>query len=154
MHCGLWAAELPFRLTPDPGHRPTPHAPRPALHAPRHAGLMGGSWFVALDMELTPASHCLVRCSYVWSVSVYDLFPVTMVGGTLFIPPRGGHMNVQYIAETIAKETIDAVVIQPTLLNLLLDEHAADPGFGNFGMIIAALVSSSPATTYRRVLSC
>ena len=102
---------------------------------------MGGSWFVALDMELTPASHCLVRCSYVWSVSVYDLFPVTMVGGTLFIPPRGGHMNVQYIAETIAKETIDAVVIQPTLLNLLLDEQAGSPGFGNFGMIIAPFLS-------------
>ena len=29
------------------------------------------------------------------------------------------------MAETIATETIHAVVIQPTLLNLLLDEHAA-----------------------------
>ena len=61
-------------------------------------------------------------------LQVYDLFPVTMVGGTLCIPPRGGHTNVQYIAETIAKETIDAVVMQPTLLNLLLDEHAGSPG--------------------------
>ena len=88
-----------------------------------HRWLMGGSWFVAQDMELTAASHCLLRCSYVWSVSLYDLFPATMVGGTLFVPPPGGHMNVQFIAETIERETIHAVVIQPTLLNLLLDEH-------------------------------
>jgi len=46
-----------------------------------------------------------------------------MMGGTLVVPPKGGHMNVQYIAETIAKESIHAIVIQPTLLNLLLDEH-------------------------------
>ena len=32
-------------------------------------------------------------------------------------------MNVQYMAETIEQETIHAVVIQPTLLNLLLDEQ-------------------------------
>ena len=31
---------------------------------------------------------------------------------------------VQYIAETIAREGIHVVVIQPTLLNLLLEEHA------------------------------
>ena len=40
-------------------------------------------------------SHCLVRCSYVWSVSLYDFFPVLLMGGTLVIPPPGGHMNVQ-----------------------------------------------------------
>ena len=88
-----------------------------------HRWLMGGSWFVGRDMELSASSHCLLRCSYVWSVSLYDLFPATMVGGTLFIPPPGGHKNVQFIAETIERETIHAVVIQPTLLNLLLDEH-------------------------------
>ena len=33
-------------------------------------------------------------------------------------------MNVQYMAETISREGIHAVVIQPTLLNLLLDESA------------------------------
>lgn len=88
-----------------------------------HKWLMGGSYFVAKDLELGPGSHCLQRCSYVWSVSLYDLFPATMMGGVLFIPPPGGHKNVQYMAETIEKETIHAVVIQPTLLNILLDEH-------------------------------
>lgn len=34
-------------------------------------------------------------------------------------------MNVHYMANTIARESIHAVVIQPTLLNLLLDEHTA-----------------------------
>ena len=37
-------------------------------------------------------------------------------------------MNVQYMAETIAREGIHAVVIQPTLLTLLLDEHASAAG--------------------------
>ena len=89
-----------------------------------HRWLMGGSWFVAQDMGLASASRCLLRCSYVWSVSLYDLYPATMMGGTLFIPPRGGHLNVQFIAETIERESIHAIVIQPTLLNLLLDEHS------------------------------
>ena len=61
-----------------------------------HRWLMGGSFFVACDLELTERSRCLLRCSYVWSVSLYDLFPANMVGGTLVIPPRGGHLNVQY----------------------------------------------------------
>ena len=52
-----------------------------------HKWLMGGSYFVGRDLELTAASHCLLRCSYVWSVSLYDLFPANMFGGTLFIPP-------------------------------------------------------------------
>ncbi len=95
-----------------------------------HKWLMGGSYFVARDLELTRRSRCLLRCScaalgrsepgsarcdppargrsgrsscasagrrYVWSVSLYDLFPVTMCGGTLCIPPRGGHLNVQVL---------------------------------------------------------
>jgi hypothetical protein len=45
-----------------------------------HRWLMGGSWFVAQDMEVTAASRTLQRCSYVWSVSLYDLFPATMMG--------------------------------------------------------------------------
>ena len=92
-----------------------------------HRWLMGGSWFLSEDLELGPSSRCLLRCSYVWSVSLYDLFPATMRGGTLFIPPPGGHKNVQYMSETIEKECIHAVVIQPTLLNLLLDEHKGAP---------------------------
>ena len=88
-----------------------------------HKWLMGGSYFVGADLNLTPQSRCLLRCSYVWSVSLYDLFPANMYGGTLVVPQRGGHMNVQYMAETIAREGIHALVIQPTLLNLLLDEH-------------------------------
>jgi acyl-coenzyme A synthetase/AMP-(fatty) acid ligase len=88
-----------------------------------HRWLAGGSWFLCQDLELSPSSRTLLRCSYVWSVSLYDLFPANMVGGCLFIPPPGGHKNVQYMAETIEKESIHAVVMQPTLLNLLLDEH-------------------------------
>mgnify|MGYP002630715235 CR=1 FL=1 len=38
-------------------------------------------------------------------------------------------MNVQYMAETISKEAISAVVIQPTLLNLLLVEHNQSTGY-------------------------
>ena len=94
-----------------------------------HRWLMGGSYFVGRDLELTSSSRCLLRCSYVWSVSLYDLFPVNMFGGTLVVPPRGGDMNVQYIGETISREGIHAVVIQPTLLNLLLDEHNASASF-------------------------
>ena len=60
-----------------------------------HRWLMGGSWFLSKDLELGPSSRCLLRCSYVWSVSLYDLFPATMMGGTLFVPPPGGHKNVQ-----------------------------------------------------------
>lgn len=93
-----------------------------------HRWLAGGSWFICQDLELNPSSRCLLRCSYVWSVSLYDLFPANMVGGCLFIPPPGGHKNVQYISETIEKESIHAVVIQPTLLNLLLDEHKGASG--------------------------
>ena len=33
------------------------------------------------------------------SVSLYDLFPATMMGGTLFIGPPGAHQNVQWQAE-------------------------------------------------------
>lgn len=95
-----------------------------------HTWLMGCAYFVAADhLELTPRSRTLLRCSYVWSVGLYDFFPVNLVGGTLFIPPKGGHMNVQYMAETIERETIHAVVIQPTLLNLLLDEHRSSAGY-------------------------
>ena len=61
-------------------------------------GLFGGSHFVGLDMQLNRSSNCLLRCSYVWSVSLYDLFPANLMGGTLFIPPDGGHRNVQYMA--------------------------------------------------------
>ncbi len=97
-----------------------------------HRWLMGGSWyvhvfyqsfclkwsllqyirntspcsnqrFVGKDLELDQYSRCLLRCSYVWSVSVYDLFPVNMMGGTLFIPPKGGHLNVQYVGKYIFK---------------------------------------------------
>ena len=35
------------------------------------------------------------------------------------------HLPRRYISETIANETIHAVVMQPTLLTLLLDEHNA-----------------------------
>ena len=34
-----------------------------------HRWLLGGSWFMGRDMELTAASHCLLRCSYVRSLS-------------------------------------------------------------------------------------
>ncbi len=88
-----------------------------------HRWLAGGSWFLAQDLGLNPSSRCLLRCSYVWSVSLYDLFPVNMMGGCLYIPPPGGHKNVQYMSETIEREAIHAVVMQPTLLTLLLDEH-------------------------------
>lgn len=95
-----------------------------------HTWLMGCAYFVAADhLDLTPRSHTLLRCSYVWSVGLYDFFPANLVGGTLFIPPKGGHMNVQYMAETIERETIHAVVIQPTLLNLLLDENRSSAGY-------------------------
>ena len=93
-----------------------------------HRWLAGGSWFLCQDLQLNPSSRCLLRCSYVWSVSLYDLFPANMVGGCLFIPPPGGHKNVQYMSETIDKESIHAVVMQPTLLNLLLDEHKGASG--------------------------
>ena len=53
-----------------------------------HKWLMGGSYFVGVDLDLTPQSRCLLRCSYVWSVSLYDLFPANMYGGTLVVPPR------------------------------------------------------------------
>ena len=86
-----------------------------------HAWLMGGCHFLARDLQVSATSHCLLRCSYVWSVSVYDLFPANMCGGTLFIPPPGGHQNVQYMAQTIEREAIQVLVIQPTLLDLLLE---------------------------------
>ena len=35
-----------------------------------HAWLMGGSYFVGRDLGLSPRSRCLLRCSYVWSVSL------------------------------------------------------------------------------------
>lgn len=89
-----------------------------------HKWLMGCVYFTAQQLEVTSRSHTLMRCSYVWTVCLYDFFPANIVGGTLFIPPRGGDMNVQYMVETIARETIHALVIQPTLLNLLLDENA------------------------------
>ena len=55
-----------------------------------HKWLMGGSYFVGADLGLSPRSRCLLRCSYVWSVSLYDLFPANMYGGTLVVPPREG----------------------------------------------------------------
>jgi hypothetical protein len=45
------------------------------------------------------------------SVSLYDLFPATMMGGTLFIGPPGAHQNVQWQAEI----AMGGIVIQTPL---------------------------------------
>ena len=77
-----------------------------------HKWLFGGCWLIGRDLQLSAASRCLLRCSFVWSVSVYDLFPATLHGGVLVVPPPGGHMNVQYICQTVYAEGVDALVIQ------------------------------------------
>ena len=66
-----------------------------------HRWVFGCSWTAAGHFNLGPGSRCLLRCSYVWSVSLYDLFPATISGGTLVIPPKVSPQNLHARASVI-----------------------------------------------------
>nr|AYF56483.1 nonribosomal peptide synthetase 3963 [Ostreopsis cf. ovata] len=84
--------------------------------------LMHGSWFYGQLAKLEPGQRALLKSPHIWAVIEYELFPPLIYGATTFVARPNGQKQPGYLAQCLAKERLDSLMITPRVLEPILDE--------------------------------
>jgi len=94
--------------------------PKGVLYSQRM--LLHGTWFYGKLAAMEPGHTALLKSPHIWAVIEYELFPPLLFGATMFIARPNGHKQPGYLAQCIAKERLNSLMITPRVLEPVLDE--------------------------------
>lgn len=98
--------------------------PKGVLNA--HAGLSNRLFWMRDELNITANSVLLHKTPYVFDVSVWELTMPFIVGCTLVIARPEGHLDPEYLQDTIAKEKVTLIHFVPSMLNVFIDAITAE----------------------------
>lgn len=98
--------------------------PKGVLNA--HSGLTNRLFWMRDDLAITEDSVLFHKTPYVFDVSVWELTMPFIVGCTLVIARPDGHLDPEYLQDTIAKEKVSLIHFVPSMLNVFIDAVSAD----------------------------
>jgi len=87
-----------------------------------HKMLLHGTWFYGRLAGMEPGHRALFKSPHIWAVIEYELFPPLLFGATMFVARPNGHKQPAYLAQCIAKERLDSLMITPRVLEPVLEE--------------------------------
>jgi amino acid adenylation domain-containing protein len=95
-------------------------APKGAMNA--HRGVCNRLLWMQEQYVLTRKDRVLQKTPYTFDVSVWEFFWPLISGACLVVAAPGGHLDPEYLAETIRKESITTVHFVPAMLRSFLAE--------------------------------
>ncbi len=91
----------------------------------QHDGIVNRLLWMQKTYQLTEKDCVLQKTPYSFDVSVWEFFWPLIVGSRLVIAKPKGHLDVDYLVETIAKKSVTSLHFVPSMLQLFLTQ--ADP---------------------------
>lgn len=98
--------------------------PKGVLNA--HSGLTNRLFWMRDDLNITSESVLFHKTPYVFDVSVWELTMPFIVGCPLVIARPEGHLDPEYLQDTIARESITFMHFVPSMLNVFIDVVSAE----------------------------
>lgn len=98
--------------------------PKGVLNA--HAGLMNRLFWMRDELAIDENAVLLHKTPYVFDVSVWELTLPFIVGCTLVIARPDGHMDAEYLQQTIQENTVSLVHFVPSMLNIFIEVAKAE----------------------------
>lgn len=71
---------------------------------------------------LKAQDQVLQNISFSFDPSVWQIFWPLLVGAQLFLPRPGGHQDIAYLVEIMARQNISVIALVPSLLRVLLEQ--------------------------------
>jgi len=90
-----------------------------------HAAIVNRLSFLQDTYALTGSDRMLIKTPISFDTAVAEIFWPLCAGATAVIARPGGHRDPRYLADTITEHRITAVDFVPSMLELFLDEPAA-----------------------------
>ena len=97
----------------------------PKAVAISHSALCNHMMWMSQTFELNNNDRILQKTPYTFDASVWEFYAPLLHGGMLVMARPGGHMEMDYLVETVQKEEITILQVVPSVLELLSKE----PGF-------------------------
>lgn len=98
--------------------------PKGVLNA--HAGLANRLFWMRDDLNITADSVLFHKTPYVFDVSVWELTMPFIVGCPLVIARPEGHLDPEYLQDTIEREGVTFIHFVPSMLNVFIDVASAE----------------------------
>jgi amino acid adenylation domain-containing protein len=95
-------------------------APKGAMNT--HRGICNRLLWMQQQYGLGPEDRVLQKTPYTFDVSVWEFFWPLIAGACLVVASPGGHLDPEYLAETIRRESITTIHFVPTMLRNFLAE--------------------------------
>ncbi|HLP62838.1 MAG TPA: amino acid adenylation domain-containing protein, partial [Candidatus Deferrimicrobium sp.] len=86
------------------------------------------------EYPVTPADTYLLKTSYIFDVSVTELFAWFMGGGRLAILEKNGHKDPRAIGDSIEKNKVSHINFVPSMFNVFIEYMAAEKKY-RFGCL-------------------
>jgi len=118
--------------------------PKGVLNA--HEGLTNRLFWMRDDLNINSASVLFHKTPYVFDVSVWELTMPFIVGCPLVIARPDGHLDPEYIQETIAREGVTFIHFVPSMLNVFIDVVSGEK-LGSLAHIVCSGEALSSAIT-------
>ena len=95
-------------------------SPKPV--AISHSALCNHMMWMSQTFELNNNDRILQKTPYTFDASVWEFYAPLLHGGMLVMARPGGHMETDYLVETVQKEEITILQVVPSVLELLSKE--------------------------------
>ncbi|MCH2195459.1 non-ribosomal peptide synthetase [Kordia sp.] len=117
--------------------------PKGVLNA--HAGLRNRILWMRDELAVDDNAVLLQKTPYVFDVSVWELTMPFITGATLVVALPGGHMDPEYLQNTIQEQNVSLVHFVPSMLNIFIDVAKAEK-LANLNYIVCSGEALSSTT--------
>ncbi len=90
-----------------------------------HGGIVTSLDWLTTTLGLNAFDICIQRAEYTFDLSVWEIFSVLVVGGTLVLLRPGGARDSTYVCDVARKLDVTLMFFVPTMLNELIECDAA-----------------------------
>lgn len=87
-----------------------------------HSGIYNQLRWRQTTFPLGPQDRVLQNISFSFDPSVWQIFWPLLVGAQLVLPRPGGHQDIAYLVELIARREVSVIALVPALLRVLLEQ--------------------------------
>lgn len=85
-------------------------------------GAIAGLQWIQRHYPYGPGDTAILKTSYGFDVSVWELFWPLYHGARLVVCQPGGHLDPRYLAETIERHEVTTIFLAPAMMQAFLDE--------------------------------
>ncbi|WP_434756433.1 amino acid adenylation domain-containing protein [Paenibacillus amylolyticus] len=115
----------------------------------RHEGVSNRIVWMQDELHLELEDRVLQKTSYTFDVSVWEFFWPLSYGGGLVLAKPDGHMDPQYLVQTIIQQRVTIIHFVPSMLQLFLEEKSVQQCHS-----LRQVICSGEALTYELKKRC